>query len=128
MRQPLSTLTRWVVASLLVGLQTSALAVTAGFLDINGSRQTIRVPGALWTKPSAIDNADHVVGSFQDPNGGFIRGFVYVGGTFTILDPFAAIETWPTDINDAGQVVGYTQEGYLLVPPRRAFLYVGGQF
>jgi len=42
MRQPLSSLTRWVVAGLLAGLATGAVA--DGFLLVNGTFSTINVP------------------------------------------------------------------------------------
>src|SRR4051812_30643982 len=63
MKQPLSSLTRWVVAGVLAGLETAASG--AGFLDINGQFSRVGVPGGLTEAPG-INDAGHIVGSFYD--------------------------------------------------------------
>ena len=107
MRQSLSSLTRWVVAGVLAGLATGAIA-RDGFLDVHGTFTTIAVPGATSTDSTTlhgINNAGQIVGTFQDSTGR-LHGFLDAGGTFSIIDMPGATYTKAFGINDAGHIVG----------------------
>src|SRR3954453_11701149 len=118
MKQPLSSLTRWVVAVVVAGLETAASG--AGFLDINGKFTTIigDPPSGNYTDATGINNAGHIVGN----NGG--HGFLKVGGTFSIIDVPGSDFTSATGINNAGHIVGWFDDGQ----GRHGFLDVGGTF
>jgi hypothetical protein len=50
-----------------------------------------------------------IVGSYED-SGGFIHGFLLSNGLYATLDdhdPLATGQTFASDINDMGQIVGY---------------------
>ena len=59
MRQPLSSLTRWVVSNVLAGLETGPIAdpLVGRFLDVDGTFITIDVPAARRTHAFAINDA-----------------------------------------------------------------------
>jgi len=66
-----------VVAGVLAGLATSAVAVDDGFLLVNGTFHPIQVPGSNGnTRPFGINNAGQIVGSFSDSRG---RSILVVG-------------------------------------------------
>ena len=129
MRQPLRSLTRWVVAGVLAGVETGAIACCeppveeVGFLDANGIVTEFAAPGATQTIPDGINNAGQIVGSahIDAPYG--TQGFLYTGGTFSTI--FWGRSTFATDINNSGQIVGYGVFGPL-VP--NGFLKVGDTF
>ena len=102
MRQPLSHWTKWVMAGVLAGGATAAMA--EGFLKVNETFTTIVVPGTRPGDTSATDinNAGQIVGLFA----GKVSGFLYAGGTFTPIDVPGAITTAAFGINDARQIVG----------------------
>jgi probable HAF family extracellular repeat protein len=78
-----------------------------GFLDSSGIFTTI--DAGPNTRAFGINNAGAIVGSFGNGND---RGFVDVGGAFTILsDPKSLGATDAFGINDLGQVVGQYQPG-----------------
>lgn len=77
-----------------------------------GQFTTLDVPGALWTAAFGINDVGQVVGAFgPQPECHCVAdlessAFVYSGGgisTFTV----GLSETWPLDINNVGQIVGF---------------------
>jgi probable HAF family extracellular repeat protein/autotransporter passenger strand-loop-strand repeat protein len=69
-----------------------------------------------------MNSSDEVVGWFSNPSAGQ-HGFLYSGGTYTILDdPGGA--TYPMGINANGDVVGWFNDR----TGDHAFLYSGGSF
>jgi uncharacterized membrane protein len=80
-----------------------------------------------------INNSGEVVGWGFDYDAGLHRGFLYSGGTYTILLPTDApvnwIDAWGTAVNNSGDVVGY---GQYQNPPgsgqMSGFLYSGGTY
>jgi len=125
MRQPLSSLTRWVVAGVLAGLETAAIA--HGFLDVNGQFSTIDFPGADYTRATGINDAGQIVGAFYDPHDpGIPHGFLDAGGTFSTIDVPGADYTSAHGINDAGEIVGEFIGGGLVPEPGSLVLFSVG--
>jgi len=79
------------------GTGTSTI-VRRGFLWQNGTTIAFSVPGSD-TLPTAISNNGLVVGTAYDSQN-VASGFVFNGASF------AATGTYPTSVNDAGQIVG----------------------
>jgi probable HAF family extracellular repeat protein len=112
----LSALTRWIVAGVLAGLETSALGgdPNTGFVynSTNGTFSTVDVPGAVTTWASGINNAGHIVGYFASNSQA--RGFLDAAGTFSTIDvPSGAPAVqgiFPHSINNTGQVVGWIED------------------
>ena len=106
-----------------------------GFVYSNGAFTTLDAPGATngfydgidhGTVPANINASGQVVGYYFDgagPHGG-PHGFVYSGGTFTLLNVPGALATWATRINDNGQVTGSYEDG----SSRYIFVYSGSTF
>ncbi|QQS11107.1 MAG: hypothetical protein IPK81_16075 [Rhodospirillales bacterium] len=78
-------------------------------------------PGSSATLAIAINNAGVVIGYYNDDASGRVVGFLWRAGETVILDVAGATHTYPSGINDAGQVVGHScgADG------ARAFLYDG---
>lgn len=57
------------------------------------------------------------------PGGVARNGLLYRAGTFTDLGTLGGHETWPRDLNDRGQIVGYSADGN---GQRHAFLWQDG--
>lgn len=98
--------------TMITGFFTTDTGEDRGFL-VNGTTGQITVfdapgQGAIsYTVPLAINNADSIVGCYNDAQGirhGFLRD---AAGNFTTIDPLGAYQTFPSAINDAGTVVGY---------------------
>jgi len=101
-----------------------------GFLYQNGTFTTIDVPGATATSANGINNASELVGTYTGTHS-VTRGFRYAGGVFsdvpnllsmgindagqmvgggavsTIEVPGAVGKTYPTGIDNAGQIAGF---------------------
>ena len=85
---------------------------SVGFVDTNGTIQTVAVPGIPFTEPTAINNVGEVAGNASLGLYGPDVGFVDIGGKITTFQYPGATETVVTGINDLGQVVGeYYNEG-----------------
>jgi uncharacterized membrane protein len=96
---------------------------SGGFLDTGGIFTTINdpsAPPALGSTVSGINNTGEMVGYYYSgvadppyfPLYGPNVGFLDDGGIFTtISDPLATDGTTPLGINDAGQIVGYYNDG-----------------
>ena len=118
MRQPVSSLTRWVVAGLLAGFATGAIA-DVGFLYTNGVFRTIAHQNA-----TGINNAGQIVG--YNPADG--SSFLDTGGTVTTFKMPGKTGTVANGINNAAQIVGDVFSVQNLSSPNQGFLYTGGVF
>jgi uncharacterized membrane protein len=78
-----------------------------GFLDDGGAFTPIDAPFLFATSTTAIgiNNRQQIVGTWVQTS--FTHGFLDDGGVIRSLDyPVAGGETFPTGINDAGEIVG----------------------
>ena len=79
-----------------------------GFLLERGRITTIDPAGATSTSPTAINDRGQVLGVYTDAAGAF-HGFVLSRGRFISFDaPDRGDFLLPLDINNRGQIVGYT--------------------
>lgn len=97
---------------------------TRGFLLHNGVVEEIGTFGGDFSPLAAINNHGAATGyaAFPGPSGGsYFHAYIYQDGTLLDLGTLGSVETDSrgTDINDLGQVVGYTNSA--------AFLYSGGK-
>src|SRR5262245_41158 len=78
-------------------------------LDVTGYPST--------TNPQGINDAGDIVGFVIDAQN-VSHGFVYSNGTYTITDVPGATDTRFYDINDSGQIVGYSSNhhGFVATP------------
>jgi len=126
-----------------------------GFIYQGGTFTTIDVPGATATSASGINNASETVGTYTDINSA-ARGFRYAGDVFsdvpkllsvgindagqmvgggalsTIEVPGAVGKTYPTGIDNAGQIAGFYFDaaglvhGFLAIPIAQSSLTTSG--
>jgi probable HAF family extracellular repeat protein len=97
-----------------VGDYSDANGIFHGFFWDNGQFITFDVPfpEATSTAPSGINNIGQRVGFYFDNNvteqfpNGHARGFLFDNGSFTRFDFPGAVETFPGDLNDEGQIIG----------------------
>jgi probable HAF family extracellular repeat protein len=68
-------------------------------------------PNGEGTRPTGINTAGQVVGTYFENHSGVEHGFIYDNGTFSNIDFPGAQETEPMGINDFGQIVGYYRDG-----------------
>jgi probable HAF family extracellular repeat protein len=92
------------VVLLCLGLYGTAQAATYAF-------RTIDSPGSTSTQPLAINDLDQIVGSYTV--GGIRNGFLFSNGIFSTLS-IAPGFTYPSGINDSGQIVGVGGAGVFL--------------
>ena len=87
---------------------SSGLGSHAYLLD-QGVFSRIDVPGAAVTSARGINNSGDIVGEYSlQPFGR--HGYVRAGGAFTTIDPSPGVFFLIfSDINDAGEIVGYFQ-------------------
>jgi probable HAF family extracellular repeat protein len=120
----------------------------AGDIFGDDSFSTITVPGSYSTTATGINNAGQIVGTFFGNNftgefGEFNNlgdhGFLYTDGVFSVFDAPGTVVgqftstsggTYPSDINNAGQIIGTA-----VIPPvifehvrAEGFVYAGGGF
>jgi probable HAF family extracellular repeat protein len=89
------------------------LLATVPLALAQGTYTQIDYPGALGgTYAFGIDNAGDLVGTYGDPNGTTLDGFLLTGGTYATIDYPGAQYTYLYGINNAGQVVGFTNGGF----------------
>jgi probable HAF family extracellular repeat protein len=100
--------------------QITGTSSSGGFLFSNGNYTPINDPSANVdsTEPRGINNAGEIVGLYS--TGTTNHGFLYSGGNFTTVDVPGSSNTYATDINASGQIVGYSDSG--------SFLYSGGNY
>lgn len=77
-----------------------------GFLKTGDIIESITVPSSYFTVAWGINNAGHVVGTFNDDFG--THGFLKDGGDIVQIDGPEALFTEATGINDGGEIVGNT--------------------
>ena len=124
MRQPLSSLTRWVAASVLAGLAIGANADTPvarriNFLEVNGDFMEFGIGGG---PPLGINNAGQIVGGTPQGSGYLFDPAVGV----TTIDVPGARDTKLTGVNDAGQIVGSYVPAPIVPEPRSLVLFSVG--
>lgn len=99
-------------------LDPSAPGVYYGFVYSKGTFTTLDAVGATstsllpFTSPKDINASGQIVGWYGlvgEVNDG--HGFVYSNGAFTTLDVPGAQSTYPSSINDHGQVTGIYSDG-----------------
>lgn len=96
---------------------------TRGFLYQNGVVDEIGTFGGDFSPLTAINNHGAATGyaAYPGPAGGeYFHAYLYQDGTLQDLGTLGAVDSdsWGTDINDLGQVVGFSGS--------RPFLYSGG--
>lgn len=90
---------------------------------ITYSFTTLDVPGSTFTHALGVNNAGQIVG--EEGNGGHVYGFLFSGGSYTIVDPPGDVNgVTGGGINDLGQIVGAYANGITNV----GFLYSGGVY
>jgi len=96
----------------------------SGLIGSNGRFIAAKVAGALGTSPTAINNKDQVVGSYNTSAGTF--GFLESrAGAYQTIAPSGAIYTSPDAVSDLGSIVGvYSDNGVA----QHGFLYQNGRF
>lgn len=107
-----------------VGSMASGSAAHA-FLFSNGSLADLGTLGGLNSAAAAINDRGQVVGN-AELGDGWLRGFVYDGGTMAALP--ATSYTLAYDINNAGTVTGSASVDPQSVNPRHAFTYANGAY
>jgi hypothetical protein len=85
-----------------------------GFLYSNGTFTT-----GIGTIAFGTNNSGRIVGVIGNP---YQYGFLYSNGVYTTLNFPGATQTWATDINDPGQIVGSYSTGNAVA----GFLYSNG--
>ena len=116
---------------------------------VNGTKNSssvysdISCPGALTTYPIAINdmngtafingstNTDGsaqtgtIVGQYQDATTYLTHAYRYSGGICSVIDYSDAVVTWPSGINNVGQVVGHYEDS---AAKMHGFLLTGSKF
>ena len=95
----------------IVGFYHDSSGKYDGFIYINGAFTTIDDPlGVEGTTVTSINNEGDIVGSYTDSSG-VGHGFLYSGGVYTTVDDPLGASSNADGINDAGQIVGYYNNG-----------------
>ena len=103
------------------GRDPVAMEGRAAVLSSEGVLRDIGEPGRFGSSAHAINNAGQLAVEAYNLEG-FRRGFLWTDGVFTEIPPFAGIESWAIDLNDAGHVVGAASSA---TSPQHAFLWRG---
>lgn len=74
---------------------------------------------------SAINDHGHIVGAIDDDDSGAYDGILFANGSRTALGSLGGVSTRPSDINNAGQIVGTSTTSVALGQPH-AFLWQNG--
>jgi outer membrane protein assembly factor BamB len=100
----------------IVGNLTTKDGVSKGYLLHNGTFHIFRFPGSAETNVTGINRDGIIIGTylasvpFDARTAGdniITHGFLVKDGVFTTLDFPGAQETFPTRINDEGEIIGY---------------------
>jgi autotransporter-associated beta strand protein len=102
----------------------------SGFIDNGGTFTYLNAPGTLiptgYTYAEGINDSGAVVGVFSLNNGADPDGFLYQGGTYTIVtDPNGTEGTAANGINNEGVIVGYYVDSS---GKDHGFVDIGGAF
>lgn len=101
-----------------------------GFIYRNGTVEYIGTFGGDYSPLAAINNNGAATGyaAFEGPAGGYYHAYVYQNGTLqdlgTLLGDAPGLNSAGTDINDLGEVVGWSPSASASFSP---FLYSGGR-
>jgi hypothetical protein len=93
-----------------------------GFTEKGGVYNTLEYPGAVQTNAFGLDGLGDVVGGYADANGKG-HGYLYGAGVYTTIDDPGASVTQLTDVNDSGQITGYSCSSRC-----QSFVYQNGVF
>src|SRR6266513_1708904 len=105
------------LALLVLGLPSVALAQTITTIDVPGSRNTA---------PQGINARGDIVGFSTDNTTNRAHGFLLSDGTFTEVNHPDFLQTAPRGINDRGDIVGQVANGP--ANSTRGFLLKKGTF
>jgi probable HAF family extracellular repeat protein len=98
-----------------------------GFLWDEGRITTIDVPGATGTSPTAVNDRGQLLGVYTDAAGAF-HGFVLSRGRYVSFDaPDQGDFPLPLDINNRGQIVGYTVDDPVTMAARAGSCWPRGR-
>ena len=99
-----------------VGWARGPLGSKRAFRWVNGTMTGLGTLGGSESQASAINNKNHVVGSSRvkgnpkDPQGRpIVHAFLLKNGVMTDLGTLGGLRSEALDINDAGQVVGWSE-------------------
>ncbi|KQQ87241.1 hypothetical protein ASF77_16780 [Massilia sp. Leaf139] len=108
-----------------VGWATNALGQTHAFYHDSAGMRDLGTFGGTGSYALAVNAVGQAVGYAYGPNNAWYRAFVYDARTGAPIQDLggSAGNSLAQDINDAGQVVGYTRDGTGLL---RAFRYEAG--
>jgi hypothetical protein len=84
----------------------AALATSFGFVDEDGTIQTIDPFGSTFTQALGVNDLGEIVGFYVDAAGDQ-HGYIDNGGVFTSFDPPDSASTTINGINDKGDIVGF---------------------
>jgi hypothetical protein len=110
---------------LVLGVWASRDLARADYFTLtpNGVLNIINAPGV----PIDINDSGQIVGQYYNPPGGRQQGYLDTNGTITGIDFPGPTVTFPTSINNAGQVVGLLTNAFV-GGFAGAFLYFNGAF
>jgi probable HAF family extracellular repeat protein len=99
-----------------VGASENATGRMRAFRWVNGTMRSLGTLGGNVSGAAAINNLGHVVGlskvtgNIRDPQGNaIVHAFLLKNGVMTDLGTLGGLSSAALDINDAGQVVGWSQ-------------------
>ena len=84
----------------------AALATSFGFVDEDGTIQTIDPFGSTFTQALGVNDLGEIVGFYTDADG-IQHGYIDNGGLFTSFDPPGSASTTINGLNDKGDIVGF---------------------
>ncbi len=94
------------VLALQAGINTDAETPTANYIF-----ETIDVPGVDFLEVTASNDLGHYAGNTRGPDGQKTIGFTLIDGIFSTYDFPDSLRTVFFGLNNAGQVVGYYDDG-----------------